>query len=238
MKPFINNPAFLQEACNVRNNASLFYIKSEQDENEISFENCKLGVFADKVQYSTDGGATWEQLTSETIITLNAGDIAYFRNPTRSEYDGAMSNKVVTTTSQYSVGGNISGLFYPRELPRYAFKEAFLDDENLVGANKLILKHGLLAESCYSDMFSGCTGLTTAPELPATSLAESCYSDMFSGCTGLTTIDCYATSYAIGATSNWVNGVAEIGTFSKASDADFWETGVNGIPSGWSVVDK
>ena len=95
-----------------------------------------------------------------------------------------------------------------------------------------------LAESCYSDMFSGCTGLTTAPELPATSLAESCYSDMFSGCTGLTTIDCYATSYAIGATSNWVNGVAEIGTFSKASDADFWETGVNGIPSGWSVVDK
>ena len=212
MKPFINNPAFLQEACNVRNNASLFYIKSEQDENEISFENCKLGVFADKVQYSTDGGATWEQLTSETIITLNAGDIAYFRNPTRSEYDGAMSNKVVTTTSQYSVGGNISGLFYPRELPRYAFKEAFLDDENLVGANKLILKHGLLAESCYSDMFSGCTGLTT--------------------------IDCYATSYAIGATSNWVNGVAEIGTFSKASDADFWETGVNGIPSGWSVVDK
>lgn len=212
MKPFINNPAFLQDACNVRNNASLFYIKSEQDENEISFENCKLGVFADKVQYSTDGGATWEQLTSETIITLNAGDIAYFRNPTRSEYDGAMGNKVVTTTSQYSVGGDISGLLYPRELPRYAFKDAFENDENLVGANKLILKHGSLAESCYSYMFSGCTGLTT--------------------------IDCYATSYATEATNDWVFGVAETGTFSKASDADFWETGVNGIPSGWSVVDK
>jgi hypothetical protein len=37
-------------------------------------------------------------------------------------------------------------------------------------------------------MFSGCTGLTTAPELPATTLADSCYTSMFRGCTGLTTI--------------------------------------------------
>ena len=36
-------------------------------------------------------------------------------------------------------------------------------------------------------MFSGCTGLTTAPELPATKLASYCYSDMFYYCTGLTT---------------------------------------------------
>jgi len=36
-------------------------------------------------------------------------------------------------------------------------------------------------------MFYGCTGLTTAPELPATTLASNCYSSMFNGCTGLTT---------------------------------------------------
>ena len=44
-----------------------------------------------------------------------------------------------------------------------------------------------LAHSCYSNMFNGCSSLTTAPELPATSLADNCYSGMFDRCTSLTT---------------------------------------------------
>ena len=40
---------------------------------------------------------------------------------------------------------------------------------------------------CYTNMFSGCANLTTAPELPATTLADYCYSDMFNHCTSLTT---------------------------------------------------
>jgi hypothetical protein len=40
---------------------------------------------------------------------------------------------------------------------------------------------------CYSDMFNGCSSLTTAPELPATTLAGYCYSYMFRNCTSLTT---------------------------------------------------
>ena len=43
-----------------------------------------------------------------------------------------------------------------------------------------------LAEHCYEDMFYGCTSLTAAPELPATTLVNSCYYGMFSGCTSLT----------------------------------------------------
>ena len=42
-----------------------------------------------------------------------------------------------------------------------------------------------LADNCYLDMFSGCTNLKSAPELPATSLAINCYYGMFSGCTNL-----------------------------------------------------
>ena len=34
-------------------------------------------------------------------------------------------------------------------------------------------------------MFAGCTSLTTAPELPATTLADYCYMSMFQGCTKL-----------------------------------------------------
>ena len=43
-----------------------------------------------------------------------------------------------------------------------------------------------LAEYCYRGMFHGCTNLTSAPVLPATTLAYGCYSSMFHGCTNLT----------------------------------------------------
>jgi hypothetical protein len=48
-----------------------------------------------------------------------------------------------------------------------------------------------LTRYCYSQMFSGCTHLTVAPELPTDEdgngdLQESCYQGMFEGCTSLT----------------------------------------------------
>lgn len=42
-----------------------------------------------------------------------------------------------------------------------------------------------LADECYFKMFYGCTKLTSAPVLPATTLAKSCYQAMFFGCTSL-----------------------------------------------------
>ena len=42
-----------------------------------------------------------------------------------------------------------------------------------------------LATNCYQRMFEGCTSLKTAPILPAENLARKCYSDMFDGCTSL-----------------------------------------------------
>jgi hypothetical protein len=42
-----------------------------------------------------------------------------------------------------------------------------------------------MAESCYAGMFSNCTSLQKAPELSATTIAESCYAGMFSDCTSL-----------------------------------------------------
>ena len=48
-------------------------------------------------------------------------------------------------------------------------------------------KRPAMADYCYSYMFEGCTSLTTAPALPATTLANYCYTYMFNGCTNLTT---------------------------------------------------
>lgn len=95
-----------------------------------------------------------------------------------------------------------------------------------------------LAYKSCSGMFYGCTSLKSAPELYATTLPEECYGGMFEDCTSLNYIKCLATS---GINTNystwfWVNGVAANGTFVKASSAT-WPTGVDGIPSGWTVVD-
>ena len=91
-----------------------------------------------------------------------------------------------------------------------------------------------LANYCYQYMFRNCTSLTTAPTLPATTLASGCYANMFNGCSNLSSITCLATSIGTGTTSNWVNGVAGTGTFTKASGVN-WTTGVNGIPEDWEV---
>ena len=56
---------------------------------------------------------------------------------------------------------------------------------NIFASNLIIDK--VAPCSCLS-MFSGCTGLTQAPELPATTLASNCYSGMFKNCTSLTEV--------------------------------------------------
>ena len=44
-----------------------------------------------------------------------------------------------------------------------------------------------LAQECYMYMFQECTSLNAAPALPATNLKDNCYTDMFYSCVSLTT---------------------------------------------------
>ena len=91
-----------------------------------------------------------------------------------------------------------------------------------------------LAVYCYNSMFSGCTGLTSAPELPATTLASSCYNSMFRGCTNISLIKVHFTAWGT-QTNNWVSNVPSTGTFYKPN-ALAEEYGANKIPTGWTVV--
>ena len=122
-------------------------------------------------------------------------------------------------------------------LANYCYYNMFQDCTNLTTAPS-VLPATTLADDCYYQMFNYCTSLTTAPELPATTLVEECYYQMFNYCTSLNSIKCLATDIsATNCTSNWVSGVAASGTFTKASSMSSWATGINGIPSGWSVQD-
>jgi hypothetical protein len=93
-----------------------------------------------------------------------------------------------------------------------------------------------LANNCYESMFSGCTSLTTAPELPATTLTNNCYYYMFNGCTSLNYIKAmFTTAPNTSYTWKWVSGVSATGTFVKNSAATWNVTGINGVPEGWTV---
>ena len=85
-------------------------------------------------------------------------------------------------------------------------------------------------------MFQNCTSLTTAPELPATTLVQYCYQYMFGGCSNLNYIKAmFTTTPSATYTYNWVSGVAASGTFVKNSAATWDVSGTNGVPTGWTV---
>lgn len=65
------------------------------------------------------------------------------------------------------------------------FISLFQNCTALKSAKELLLATAL-KESCYRQMFEGCTSLEQAPDLPATELKTLCYYSMFSGCTSLT----------------------------------------------------
>ena len=81
--------------------------------------------------------------------------------------------------------------------------------------------------------------MTTAPELPATTLVSMCYYNMFNNCSSLNEIKIAYTGNFSGtgvptyAFAGWVNGVAASGTFYyNGSDTT---TGISKIPEGWTV---
>ena len=80
---------------------------------------------------------------------------------------------------------NANNKYYLPKVANYCYSYMFKDCTSLTTAPELPVT--TLANWCYDSMFSGCTSLTTVPELPATILAEGCYYGMFAGCTSLTT---------------------------------------------------
>ena len=99
-----------------------------------------------------------------------------------------------------------------------------------------VLPATTLVTRCYVNMFKGCISLETAPDLSATTLVNNCYSFMFQDCSNLNYIKAmFTTTPSTDYTNNWVNGVAATGTFVKNSAAQWDVSGVDGIPTGWTV---
>jgi hypothetical protein len=92
-----------------------------------------------------------------------------------------------------------------------------------------------LKSNCYSWMFYGCPNLENCI-LPATSLITGCYNSMFYNCASLKYIKAmFTTTPSTTYTNSWVYGVPSTGIFVKNSSATWNVTGVNGVPSGWTI---
>lgn len=190
---------------------------------------------------SGGGGATG------TLIPVVSGDTVQFRGTNHLNGNATFQG----TTAQINVYGNINSLITtgyatnPESVVLFISEYNLLFAEgagesfpavNVVSAENLVLPSTTLAAFCYASMFAGSTSLTTAPTLPATTLTDTCYSNMFLNCSSLNYIKCLATDIsAYDCTSSWVDGVAATGTFVKAPSMTDWTTGVNGIPTGWTV---
>ena len=148
------------------------------------------------LEYSTDleNWTTWDGTT-----TLNSSDgaehVLYVRGTENSviSFDGDDYQNWILTGSKISCSGNIENLLdyemvgageHP-SMGELCYIYLFEDCTSLTSAPEMPAT--TLAYSCYDGMFHGCTSLTTAPELPATVLSANCYVDMFNGCTSLMT---------------------------------------------------
>ena len=231
----------------------------------IDIQNPKSGM-----KYSKNGGEK-QSITDNLSISVEVGDkVQFYGNGTSiTEYDGTKigGSNGVTVIAYGNIMSLVDEMGYVSNttlLSEYTFAGLFDQNTTLTDAGDLKLPAKTLTSYCYSNMFHGCTALTTAPALPATTLSLKCYTHMFEGCTALTTapilpaavlvnscyanmfaecsslnsITCLATSMSASeCTRSWVYGVADSGPFTKAADVD-WRTGANGIPSGWTVVEE
>lgn len=162
----------------------------------------------------TSGNLLLNETASNSAITslisgLTVGDKIEFWGYTdqsgMSVSTSAFENFVTTAGLTAKVYGNVNSLLFAgsfyhgqpvpqtAETAAYAFYKLFQSKTGFTFGAPNELQHIVLPvpanglqDSIYREMFYGCTNMTTAPELPATTLAASCYRSMFNGA-GLTT---------------------------------------------------
>ena len=163
--------------------------KATQDGSSVTLK--KKGSPTGDFQTSTDGGNTWADYTLNTAITLNIGDEVSFRAKANRTSEQSIDNYFqFVMDGKIKAWHNVMSLYRTNDFATYntvvsyAFRSLFSGCTSLTKAPELPAT--TLADYCYREMFNGCTSLTKAPELPATKLANNCYSSMFYGCQSLT----------------------------------------------------
>ena len=163
---------------------------AEEDNSTIALNS----MTSPDIKYSLNDGA-WTQW-DYSAITLNTGDTVCMKGNNSSGFStGEEIFNQFQMTRKIGASGNIMSLLYGNDF-----------EEQLT----------IPCDGCFYNMFRGCTSLTTAPELPATTLADECYCNMFQGCISLTTApDLPATTSVAGCYSGMFSGCTSLKTTPK-----------------------
>ena len=136
---------------------------------------------------------TWDGTTTLSSVDNDGEHVLYLRGTGNTVITGNSKNySWVLTGSDIVCDGNIENLLdYATvksgsnpTMANYCYSYIFNGCTALTQAPALPAT--TLADYCYQYMFNGCISLTQAPALPATTLADYCYQNMFRGCTALT----------------------------------------------------
>ena len=114
----------------------------------------------------------WDGTTTLSAVDNDGEYVLYLRGTGNTKITGLNADGPSDTYRWVLTGSDIACVSNIENLLDYATVESG--------------QHPTMAEACYGYMFQGCTGLTKAPALPATTLESNCYRSMFSGCTSLT----------------------------------------------------
>ena len=161
---------------------------AEGDEQYLTIRSGSMWAMPDEktnLQYSTDG-TNWTDLKYSTQVDFVHRKL-FLRGTAENGTNGAKIS--FGNDAKVACSGDIRTLMnyenYSDIQTSGNFQSLFQGCTSLTTAPALPAT--TLVSECYRNMFFGCISLTTAPELPATNLASQCYSGMFSGCTSLTT---------------------------------------------------
>ena len=137
------------------------------------------------VWYSTDHN-TWTVWDGTAITSV--GKKLYLRGKNNTTFYTS-KGAYLSLSAKAGCSGNIQTLLDYENPPvvissSYCYFNMFRECTNLTTAPELPAT--TLTDGCYFLMFQNCTSLTTAPELPATTLAVVCYARMFEYCSSLT----------------------------------------------------
>ena len=168
------------------------YVTFTADEEQTFKMTTKNGYEITGLEYSVNNG-DWTTVEAATEVPFGGanGDLrlrGINPNGTATAWN-VYSTITFTPNVNVACTGDIRTLLDWRNYSTVDTKNAkfcylFKDCDVLTSAPELPAT--TLADNCYYGMFYGCTKLTSAPVLPATTLAYSCYCFMFTNCTNLT----------------------------------------------------
>ena len=190
------------------------YLTLTATEDNSSVALTKVGTLSNEFEVNVGNG--WEDYAFNTVIPLNAGQSCKWRCKSHPTKQSSSNYVQFVMTGTIEASGNCNSMLSSdfeniTSLSGYdyAFYKLFGGCTSLTQAPSLPAT--TLASSCYQYMFDGCRSLTKAHELPATTLARYCYSSMFRGCLSLTKApELPATTLADSCYSNMFDGALSL----------------------------